>query len=198
MALPTSFKRAKSRGNTGSSRTSSLMRLAMESAHTAKFTRAPAKKTLRSRQVTASSKRPMGRQFSTISSGWRRKLATTVRSALGWHQRASSVMQPARATAASSVAHRGRRYFGRRLEVFKPSGPLFQKSVIYLLYGFCGKKQGWAKTASFPRDAGENRRSPGSCFFRRGKRLDGVKDGEKQKLAKPAADRIEGRAHVCA
>ena len=44
----------------------------------------------------------------------------------------------------------------------------------------------------------ENRKSPGSCFFRRGKRLDGVKDGEKQKLAKPAADRIEGRAHVCA
>ena len=114
MALPTSFKRAKSRGKTGSSRTSSLMRLAMESTHTARFTRAAEKNTFRSRQVSASTSSPMGMALRTISSGWALKWARTVRRALGWHHNASSVMHPDSSTAASSEPHQGSRNLKKR------------------------------------------------------------------------------------
>ena len=160
MALPTSFKRAKSRGKTGSSRTSSLMRLAMDSTHTPKFTRAAPKNTFRNRQVNVTTRRPMGRALSTIRRGWARKMSTTVRSALGWHHRASSVMQPDRATMAASVAQRGSRALGRACEAFKTSflscvgckafgktaGQKPVKNIGYYTF-FLKKCKGRAKTA---------------------------------------------------
>ena len=78
------------------------MRLAMESTHTARFTSAAEKNTFRSRQVKASTSSPMGMALRTISRGWALKWASTVRRALGWHHRASSVMHPASSTAATS------------------------------------------------------------------------------------------------
>ena len=118
IALPTSFKRAKSRGKTGSSRTSSLMRLAMESTHTARFTSAAEKNTFRSRQVKASTSSPMGMALRTISRGWALKWASTVRRALGWHHRASSVMHPASSTAATSEPHQGSWILEKRSRIF--------------------------------------------------------------------------------